>query len=343
MFESRNPTTGDRLATYPEHTAAEVETRVARVWSGWQSWSRTPLAERTAFLIRLADLLESRVDDYARLITLEMGKPLAEAQGEVKKAASGARHYAEAGPGYLADQSIPGTQSKVIYQSLGPVLGIMPWNLPFWQVLRFFIPAALVGNTVLVKHAETVLGCATALETLVRDAGGPDGLYVNLMVQRDVIPGIIADDRIRAVTVTGSVAAGTLGRVPRRPVRKEGGARTRRFRSVRRARRCRSRQGGPARRHLALFQQRPELHRREAFLHRQAAFRGIHGTFRRDGEDDRRRRPARRDDPARASGARRYPRQRAPAGGGCGGGRAAACWSAASRAPAPAISTNRPS
>jgi acyl-CoA reductase-like NAD-dependent aldehyde dehydrogenase len=96
----------------------------------------------------------------------------------------------------------------VVYESLGPILAIMPWNLPFWQVLRFFIPAALVGNTVVVKHAETVQGCALALETLVRDAGGPDGLYVNLSVQTSAVPAMIADARIRAVTVTGSVRAG---------------------------------------------------------------------------------------------------------------------------------------
>ncbi len=96
----------------------------------------------------------------------------------------------------------------MVYESLGPVLAIMPWNLPFWQVLRFFIPAALVGNTVVVKHAETVQGCALALEALVRDAGGPEGLYVNVSVQRDAVPAMISDSRIRAVTVTGSVAAG---------------------------------------------------------------------------------------------------------------------------------------
>jgi acyl-CoA reductase-like NAD-dependent aldehyde dehydrogenase len=208
VFESRNPTTGEVLATYPVHTPAEVEERLGRVWSGWQAWSRTPMAERSAFLIRLAERLERGAEEYGRLITLEMGKPLAEAVAEVKKAASGARHFAEAGEAYLAPQPIPGTQSQVVYEPLGPVLGIMPWNLPFWQVLRFFIPAALVGNTVLVKHAETVQGSAAALEALVRDAGGPEGLYVNLAVERDAVPPIIADGRIRAVTVTGSVAAG---------------------------------------------------------------------------------------------------------------------------------------
>ena len=207
-FESRNPTTGEVIAHYPEHTPAEVEACVERAWSGWKRWSATPLGERTAFLNRLADTLEGRVDEFARLITLEMGKPFAEAQAEVKKAAFGARHFATTGPTYIEPQPIAGTPGRVIYQSLGPVLGVMPWNLPFWQVLRFFIPAALVGNTVLVKHAESVKGCAIALEKLVRDAGGPDGLYVNLMVGRNALTDLVADERIRAVTVTASVAAG---------------------------------------------------------------------------------------------------------------------------------------
>jgi acyl-CoA reductase-like NAD-dependent aldehyde dehydrogenase len=207
-FESKNPTTGELLGTYPEHTAQDVELRLQSAWDGWKKWSRTPLSERTAFLIRLADLLEKRVDEYARLITMEMGKPIGEARGEVKKAAFGARHFGEEGAAYIEPQAIPGTPGRVVYESLGPIFAVMPWNLPFWQVLRFFIPAALVGNTVVVKHAETVQGCALAMETLVQDAGGPQGLYVNLSVQRGAVPAIIADARIRAVTVTGSVQAG---------------------------------------------------------------------------------------------------------------------------------------
>jgi acyl-CoA reductase-like NAD-dependent aldehyde dehydrogenase len=207
-FESKNPTTGEVIGTYPEHNAHEVELRVQSAWDGWQKWSRTPLSERTAFLVRLADLLEERAEEYARLITLEMGKPVGEALGEVKKAAFGARHFAGDGAAYVQPEAIPGTPGRVVYESLGPILAIMPWNLPFWQVLRFFIPTALVGNTVLIKHAETVQGCAEALEALVRDAGGPQGLYVNLAVQTSVVPSLIADPRIRAVTVTGSVRAG---------------------------------------------------------------------------------------------------------------------------------------
>ncbi|MGD0137044.1 MAG: aldehyde dehydrogenase family protein, partial [Bryobacteraceae bacterium] len=159
-FESRNPTTGELLGTYPEHSAHEVELRLQSAWDGWKKWSGTPLSERTAFLVRLADLLEKRAEEYARLITLEMGKPVGEALGEVKKAAFGARHFAGEGAAYIQPESIPGTPGRVVYESLGPILAIMPWNLPFWQVLRFFIPAALVGNTVVVKHAETVQGCA---------------------------------------------------------------------------------------------------------------------------------------------------------------------------------------
>jgi succinate-semialdehyde dehydrogenase/glutarate-semialdehyde dehydrogenase/succinate-semialdehyde dehydrogenase len=207
-FDSTNPTTGELLGTYPEHTAHDVELRLQSAWDGWKKWSRTPLSERTAFLICLADLLEKRVEEYARLITMEMGKPLGEARGEVKKAAFGARHFGEEGAAYIEPHVIPGTPGRVVYESLGPILAVMPWNLPFWQVLRFFIPAALVGNTVVVKHAETVQGCALAMETLVQDVGGPFGLYVNLSVQRGAVAAIIADPRIRAVTVTGSVQAG---------------------------------------------------------------------------------------------------------------------------------------
>ncbi len=207
-FESRNPATGELIAAYPEHSAAEVEQRLQRTWDGWQAWSRTKLEARKAFLLRLAELLEARAEEYGKLIVSEMGKPLGEAIGEVKKSAFGARHFAGDGAASVAAEAIPGTPGRIVYEPLGPVFAIMPWNLPFWQVLRFFIPQSLIGNTVLVKHAETVQGCALALEQLVRDAGGPAGLYVNLSVRKEVAPQVIADARIRAVTVTGSVGAG---------------------------------------------------------------------------------------------------------------------------------------
>ena len=207
-FQSRNPATGEVFATYPGHDAAEIQARIAQSHACWQSWRHAPLAERCAMLVRLAALLEERAEHYGRLITQEMGKPLAEAIAEVKKAANGARHFAEQGPSYLAPTPIEGLNAKTVYEPLGPVFAVMPWNLPFWQVLRFFIPTALAGNTVLVKHAETVQGCARALEELVRDAGAPEGLYLNLAIRRGAVQDVVTDPRVACVTVTGSTQAG---------------------------------------------------------------------------------------------------------------------------------------
>jgi len=207
-LQSINPATGIEIATYAEHSPAEVERRIQLAHDGWKKWSATPVAERTALLTRLASLLDERAEQYGRLIVSEMGKPIGEAIGEVKKCALGARHFAEAGPSYIADEAIPGTPARIVYQSIGPIFAIMPWNLPFWQVLRLFLPMALIGNSLIVKHAESVQGCAEALEQLIRDAGGPEGLYVNLAIQREEASGVIADPRVAAVTVTGSVRAG---------------------------------------------------------------------------------------------------------------------------------------
>jgi acyl-CoA reductase-like NAD-dependent aldehyde dehydrogenase len=207
-FESHNPATGELLAVHPEHDEGEINTRLQRAWDGWRDWSRTPLHVRIAFLTRLGNLLEERAETYGRLVTSEMGKPLSDAINEIKKSALDARHLAESGDSYLKPQTVAGLQAQIIYESLGPILSIQPWNLPFWQALRFFNTAALVGNTAIVKHAETVQGSAEALEALVRDAGGPEGLYVNLAIKVEAIAAVIADPRVRAATVTGSVRAG---------------------------------------------------------------------------------------------------------------------------------------
>src|SRR6267378_2316474 len=204
-FESRNPATGELLGTYPEHDKAEIEVRLQRAWDGWRRWSRTPLEERIAFLTRLAELLEERAENYGRLITAEMGKPLGDSIFEIKKSAWAARHLAETGEAYLKPQSVEGLSAEIVYESLGPIFSVQPWNVPFWQVLRFFNTTALVGNTALIKHAESVQGCAEALETLVRDAGGPEGLYVTLAIPVEACAAVIAYPRVRAVTVTGSV------------------------------------------------------------------------------------------------------------------------------------------
>lgn len=205
---SRNPANGELLETYPAHSSMEVDVRLTMADQAWKRWSKSPMSARTAMLMRLANLLDERAEQYGRLISLEMGKPIGEAIAEVKKAAGGARHFADKGPEYLAPQPIPGLNARIVYESLGPVFAVMPWNLPFWQVLRFFIPTVLAGNTVLVKHAECVQGCARALEQLVLDAGAPEGLYVNLAIRRDAVSTVVADPRVRAVTVTGSTEAG---------------------------------------------------------------------------------------------------------------------------------------
>src|SRR5438445_6880020 len=142
-FESRNPATGELLEIYPEHDKAETDARLQRAWDGWRRWSRTPLRERAAFLVRLAGLLEERAETYGRLITAEMGKPLMDAVGEIKKSALDAHYFAEAGEAYLKPQPVPCLPAQIIYESVGPIFAVMPWNLPFWQVLRFFNTAAL--------------------------------------------------------------------------------------------------------------------------------------------------------------------------------------------------------
>ncbi|ONR61787.1 NAD-dependent succinate-semialdehyde dehydrogenase [Burkholderia cenocepacia] len=216
-FQSRNPATGELLEAFTEHSADDIESRLMLSFAAWKRWSRASLQQRTEVLRKLGALLEERADRYGRLITQEMGKSLVEAVLEVRKAAAGARHFAEHGAGYLAPMPIEGMNAKVVYESLGPVFGVMPWNLPFWQVLRFFIPTAMAGNTVLVKHAETVQGCAHALEQLILDAGAPEGLYLNLAIRRGGVARVVRDPRVRCVTVTGSTQAG-------RAVAQEAGA-----------------------------------------------------------------------------------------------------------------------
>src|SRR6202040_4211291 len=222
-FESRNPATGELLGTYPEHNKAETEVRLQRAWDGWRHWSRTPLHERIAFLTRLAELLEERAETYGRGIPPERGKPLADSIFEIKKSAWAARHLAEAGEAYLKPQPVAGVPAQIIYESVGPVFSVQPWNVPFWQVLRFFNTTAMVGNTALIKHAESVQGCAEALEPLVRDAGHPEGLYVTLAIPVEACAAVIADPRVRAVTVTGSVRAGRAVAAEAAPVGKRAG------------------------------------------------------------------------------------------------------------------------
>ena len=209
-MRSINPATGDTLAEHPMLSADELERRLALAADAAPRWRRTPVAERAAVVARLGALLDEEKDRLGRLMTLEMGKPIQAAIDEAAKCATGCRFYAEHGPAFVADAEIDddGHRSFVSYEPLGVVLAIMPWNFPFWQVIRFLAPALVAGNVGLLKHASNVPGCAMELESLVRRAGAPDGVFQTLLVGSDAVAGLLADRRVAAATLTGSEGAG---------------------------------------------------------------------------------------------------------------------------------------
>jgi succinate-semialdehyde dehydrogenase/glutarate-semialdehyde dehydrogenase len=210
-FRSINPATGDTLAEIPAHSAAEVEARLARAAGAAATWRRTAVAERAAMVRRLGDLLEAEQDRIGRLMTLEMGKPIRAAIGEAAKCATACRYYADHGPGMVADTTSEdaGHRSFIAYDPLGVVLAVMPWNFPFWQAIRFMAPAFIAGNVGLLKHASNVPQCALELESLVRRAGAPDGVFQTLLIPSDAVAGVLADSRVAAATLTGSEGAGS--------------------------------------------------------------------------------------------------------------------------------------
>jgi succinate-semialdehyde dehydrogenase / glutarate-semialdehyde dehydrogenase len=209
-MKSINPATGETLAEHPTLSAEQLERRLALAADTAVRWRNTPVAERAAVVARLADLLDAEKDRLGHLMTMEMGKPIQAAIDEAAKCATGCRFYAEHGPAFVADTVIDddGHRSFVSYQPLGVVLAIMPWNFPFWQVIRFLAPALVAGNVGLLKHASNVPGCALELESLVRRAGAPAGVFQTLLVGSDAVPGLLADPRVSAATLTGSEGAG---------------------------------------------------------------------------------------------------------------------------------------
>ncbi|MGT2516223.1 NAD-dependent succinate-semialdehyde dehydrogenase (plasmid) [Sphingomonas panni] len=211
MFHSTNPATGEQIATHAELTAEQIEQKVALAATAFDRWRVTPIADRVALLRRIADAYDANRDRLARMATDEMGKTLKSALAEVDKCAAAFRHYADHGPAMLAPQRSDltgGGTAEVTWQPQGPVLAIMPWNFPYWQAVRFLAPTILAGNVGLLKHASIVQGVAALMEEMTRDAGAPDGLFQNLAVKSSAIPDLIADDRIVAVTLTGSEGAG---------------------------------------------------------------------------------------------------------------------------------------
>lgn len=210
MFTSIDPATNQPGQRFAELTDAEIEARIAAAHEAFGRWRQTDLAERTALLSRIADAFEADKRRLGEIATREMGKTLKSAIAEVEKCVAGFRYYAEHGPAFLEPSVTPlaiGT-ATARWLPMGPVLAVMPWNFPYWQVIRFLAPTILAGNVGLLKHASSVQGCAAAIEEAVLNAGAPAGLFQNLPVKSGKVAAIIADDRVVAVTLTGSEGAG---------------------------------------------------------------------------------------------------------------------------------------
>jgi succinate-semialdehyde dehydrogenase/glutarate-semialdehyde dehydrogenase len=207
---SVNPATGVTLQTFEPLDEAEIDARLALAAAVFPIYRRTPFAERARRMHGVADHLEAQREALGRVITTEMGKPLRAAVEEVAKCAWACRHYAEHAEALLADERIPTgpAQTFIRYQPLGPVLAVMPWNFPFWQVFRFAAPALMAGNVALLKHASNVPQCALAIEALFREAGFEEGVFQTLLVTSAQVDRVLGDDRVVAATLTGSDRAG---------------------------------------------------------------------------------------------------------------------------------------
>jgi len=206
-----DPATGERIGTYEQATSDDVDAALADAEAAFDDWRGRPLRDREALLEAAGDVLRENKREYAETMTEEMGKPISQAVAEVEKCAWGCDHYAEHAGAYLEPEthpSPPGTTARTVYEPLGPVLAVMPWNFPFWQVFRFAAPYLTAGNVGLLKHASNVPGCATAIEEVFREAGYPEDVFQSLLIPSDLVDDVIADERVRAATLTGSGPAG---------------------------------------------------------------------------------------------------------------------------------------
>jgi succinate-semialdehyde dehydrogenase/glutarate-semialdehyde dehydrogenase len=209
-IESINPANNKLLRRFEPLTDEAARQKIALAADAFRSYANVPLEHRTLWMRKLAAILEQETEDLATLITLEMGKPLEAARLEILKCADTCRYFADQAARILAPESIPteNNHSYVRWDPLGVVLAVMPWNFPFWQVLRFLAPALMAGNVALLKHASNVPQCALSVESLVRRAGFPRGTFQTLLLEITQVETVLADERIAAVTVTGSETAG---------------------------------------------------------------------------------------------------------------------------------------
>src|SRR6266481_1910804 len=226
-----NPTTGQVVKSFEPLTSAQIEQKLQLAASAFRTHRRTSFADRAAKMMRAAEILEKEKDECAHLMTLEMGKPLKAAVAEALKCATGCRYYAENAEKFLADEIVEtgAKRSFIRYLPIGPILAIMPWNFPFWQVFRFVAPALIAGNVGLLKHASNVPQCALAIEKIFREAGFEDGVFQTLLIENEAVEKIIRDPRVKAVTLTGSERAGSAvasaaGREVKKSVLELGGS-----------------------------------------------------------------------------------------------------------------------
>ena len=208
---SINPATGEILETFAETAPAALERILDQAVAAYGAWRRFSYAQRGQAMRQAARILRERKAEYARTMALEMGKPLQQGEAEAEKCAWACEYYAEQAAAMLGDQPrvTDGSRSYVRFDPIGPVLAIMPWNFPFWQVFRFAAPALMAGNAGLLKHAPNVTRCALAIEEVFRQAGFPEGLFRTVILQNEAVAGVIADPRVRAATLTGSDRAGS--------------------------------------------------------------------------------------------------------------------------------------
>lgn len=211
MPSTVNPATGATIERFEPHSPEEIEVRLERSVQAFRQWRCVPVRDRAALLARAAEILERNQESFAETMTVEMGKPIGAARAEAAKCARGCRYYAEHAVAFLAGEEIEvgPARSWVRYDPLGPVLAVMPWNFPFWQVFRFAAPALAAGNTGLLKHASNVPRCALAIEDVFLQAGFPEGVFQTLLIGSAEVARVLGDPRVAAATLTGSEAAGS--------------------------------------------------------------------------------------------------------------------------------------
>ncbi|CAI8726835.1 succinate semialdehyde dehydrogenase (NAD(P)(+)) Sad [Pseudomonas marginalis] len=207
---SINPTTGETVGSYPYENAAQLDAALDRATAAFRTWRREPVSQRAELLLALAGALRDQAEEMAQMITLEMGKPITQARAEIEKCAQLSEWYAAHGPAMLAPEPtlVDNGSARIEYRPLGPILAVMPWNFPVWQVLRGAVPTLLAGNTYVLKHAPNVMGSAYLMKAALQKAGFAEGLFEVINVTQDGVSTAIADPRIAAVTLTGSVRAG---------------------------------------------------------------------------------------------------------------------------------------